>query len=251
MNRKGFRMAVLLLLVSALLSGCQDALYEMTEEEENVIVQYAAYVLAKHNIYQKDGVVSVNPQLLEMKDETAQTEMIEPDATQAEENRTEETGVEEEPSTEASEQQPGIPSDISGTISFAEAVGYHEQLQITYKDFVVTDNYQEGKVYSLDAHSGYQFVVARFEAKNISGASLDVDIMHKNITFKLGYDSGKWVKEDVTLLLSDLSTYTGTLGIEECVELVLLFEVQSDKAFSIKDVAFLVEKGDETYFISY
>lgn len=245
MKRKGFRLTVLLLLISTMLCGCQTALYEMTEEEENIIVRYAAYVLAKHNIYQKDGMVAVNPELLEPEEKDSEIPI---DTSEETETENDSEDVQQENSSqdiaEAPQNQP------ENSVSLAEAVGYDGQLQITYTGFLVTDNYQEGKVYSLDAHSGYHFVVAQFTMENISGASLDVNVMSQNVTFRLSYDGSKWVKEDVTLLLTDLSTYTGTLGIGESVDLVLLFEVPQEKASSIEALSFSVDKDGESYLIS-
>jgi len=39
-----------------LLTGCGTQLHELTAEEEELIVQSAAYYVAKYNIQQKDGV---------------------------------------------------------------------------------------------------------------------------------------------------------------------------------------------------
>ena len=38
------------------LTGCGTELYELTEDEEKLIIHSAAYLVAKHNIQQKDGV---------------------------------------------------------------------------------------------------------------------------------------------------------------------------------------------------
>ena len=61
----------------------------------------------------------------------------------------------------------------------------------------------------------------------------------------MSYDGTTWVKEDVTLLLSDLSTYTGTIGIGESVDLVLLFEVKKDAAADLGDLTFSVDKDGD------
>lgn len=247
MKRKGFRSITLFLLISTILCGCGTPVYEMTEEEEAVIVRYAAYVLAKHNIYQKDGMVAVNPELIQPESVDAPEPEAEPEEPETEQVQDESTTPENNTDNSPVELPQEEPENA---ISLADAVGYDGQLNITYKGFAVADNYQEGKVYSLDAHTGYDFVIAKFEAENISGATLDVNVMRQNVTFKLSYDGSKWVKEDVTLLLTDLSTYTGSLGIGEKIDLVLLFEVPDDKANSIEKVRFLASKDGEDYLIS-
>jgi hypothetical protein len=216
-------------------------MYEMTEEEEAVIIRYAAYVLAKHNVYQKDGMVAVNPELLEPEtEEEPETETPDDEQdTQIADNETQ-----DQTDTSSSSQ-----TEQADTISLAEAVGYGGQTDISYTGFFVTDNFQEGRAYSLDAHTGYQFVVAQFTMTNTSGAALDVNVMATNPTFRMSYDGTKWVKEDVTLLLTDLSTYTGSLENGESVDLVLLFEVSDDVAESIEQLSFSVDKDGVNYLV--
>jgi hypothetical protein len=219
-------------------------MYEMTEEEEDIIVRYAAYVLAKHNVYQKDGMVAVNPELLEPEtEETTETETPQ-EETETESGETEPTGADAAVAEDTSEQ-------TVSSVSLADAAGYEGQLNITYNGFFTTDNFQEGKAYSLDAHTGYSFVVAQFTMENISGASIDVNVMETSPTFRMSYDGNTWIKEDVTLLLTDLSTYTGSLGIGESVDLVLLFEVPQEELESVGQLSFTVDKGGERFPISY
>lgn len=56
--KKGIRLLAVLSAALFLLGGCGTPLYELTEEEEDLIVQGAAYMLSKYNIYQKDGMNS-------------------------------------------------------------------------------------------------------------------------------------------------------------------------------------------------
>jgi hypothetical protein len=242
MKRKGFQIVTLFLLVSMMLCGCGTSMYEMTDEEEAVIIRYAAYVLAKHNVYQKDGMVAINPELLEPEtEEEPETET--PDDEQ--DTQVADSETQDQTDTSSSSQ-----TEQADTISLAGAVGYDGQADIEYTGFFVTDNFQEGKAYSLDAHTGYKFVVAQFTMTNTSGAALDVNVMATNPTFRMSYDGTKWVKEDVTLLLTDLSTYTGSLENGESVDLVLLFEVSDDVAESIEQLSFSVDKDGVNYLIN-
>jgi hypothetical protein len=86
--------------------------------------------------------------------------------------------------------------------------------------------------------------------KNISGEALDVDVMSRGLTFRMSYEESRWIKEDVTLLLTDLSTYTGSLASDESVDLVLLFEVPEDDVASIGELSFSVDKDGENYSIA-
>ena len=70
---------------SLFLGGCGDALHELTVEEESLIVHYAAYAVAKHNIQQKDGMSGV----LIPEAEPENTESVDtPDSTEVDDTQT-------------------------------------------------------------------------------------------------------------------------------------------------------------------
>ena len=56
--KKGMRLLAVLSATVLLVSGCGTQMYELTEDEETLITQYAAYAIGKHNIRQKDGMTS-------------------------------------------------------------------------------------------------------------------------------------------------------------------------------------------------
>ena len=43
-----------------LLGGCGTQMYDLSEDEENLVVQYSAHILAKYNIEQKDGMTAAS-----------------------------------------------------------------------------------------------------------------------------------------------------------------------------------------------
>ena len=50
------------------LTGCGTKLYDMTDEEQGLIANYSAYVVAKHNIYQQDGMTNATEKRGDMED---------------------------------------------------------------------------------------------------------------------------------------------------------------------------------------
>ena len=55
MKGSRMRIAAVLFVAAVTLSGCGEALYELTPEEQAAIVSYASHTVAKFNNYQKDG----------------------------------------------------------------------------------------------------------------------------------------------------------------------------------------------------
>ena len=62
MRRTRIKMMAAVMAATMLLGGCGDALYDLTDDEENVIVNYAAHIVTKYNTYQREGLTYVSPE---------------------------------------------------------------------------------------------------------------------------------------------------------------------------------------------
>ena len=203
---------------SLCLGGCGDALHELTIEEESVIVHYAAYVVAKHNIQQKDGMsgVFIPETESENTESVADTEL--PDDMQnsdAQGNETVDT-----------------PQVENTSVTLAEAIGHGDDLTVAYGGSYVSNNYIEGSVYSVDAAAGKIYYIMKFVLSNTTENDVEVENVTKGLSFKLVYGD-KTVTSEVTFLMTDLSTYYGTISAGQSVETVLLFEVPEESAEQI------------------
>jgi len=203
---------------SLFLGGCGESLYELTAEEEDLIVHYAAYVVAKHNIQQKDGMSGVY-------------------IPEAEPQDTESADVSEDTQTPEGTQNPDggsgeSPSVDEGTVTLADAIGHGTDLFINYGGSYIADNYIEGSAYSVDASEGHTYYIMKFILTNPTQTDVDVDNVTKGLAFKL-VSGDVSVKSEVTFLMTDFSTYYGTIPAGQSVETVLLFEVSEAQAESI------------------
>ena len=228
MKKKGSLFILVTLLMSFVLTACGTPMYELTQEEEELIAQYAAYTLAKHNLYQKDGVKSIDPSLL---NQVTTDEMDVPEV--APEDEADEVVLLD------GEAGDGMSLDVGESISLATAMG-HEELEVTYQGFMLTDSYKEGRHYAVSANPGNSFVVMQFQVSNPTDADVSVDMLAENKTFRACPDGSSWVNEDVTLLLYDFSSYKGTISAGEQVDMVLLFQTKTEKAELIKGVSLSV-----------
>ena len=209
------------------LTGCGTELYELTEEEETLIVHSAAYLLAKHNIQQKDGV---NGYPL-------------PDSFEEESEEESELEVEEGGSGSGGETTKPKPSE--DMISLAELIGHKDSLKVTYEGSKITNSYMEGGAYLVDAQEGKTFYVMRLKLTNITGQDVNVNNAAKSPVVKLISDAVT-VKSEVTFLTSDFSTYQGTISAGESVETILLFEVSKSVAEKITDPKLQITIGKST-----
>ena len=204
------------------LGGCGDALHELTVEEESLIVHYAAYVVAKHNIQQKDGMSGVAiPEVVPENSESADV----PDDTQIPEDT-------QNPNGEGGNGD--APQVEDTTVTLADAIGHGSDLSITYGGSYVSNDYIEGSAYSVDASAGNIYYIMKFTLTNTTATDVEVENVTKGLNFKLVYGD-KTASSEVTFLMTDLSTYYGTIPAGQSVETVLLFEVPEESAEQITE----------------
>ena len=193
---------------SLLLVSCGDGLHVLTPEEENL--DYATYPIAKHNIQKKDDMTSVV---------VSETDDESDDVTNSENTQ--------------DEQNPGGSEVVQDTgITLAEAIGHGTDLTVTYTGAYVADDYVESDLYTADAKQGKKFYIMKFTISNTTQNDIMVDNLTKGFRFKL--TSGEIsINGELTLLMTDFSSYVGTIGAGQAVETVLLFEVPEGSVDSI------------------
>lgn len=227
------------IMASLFLSGCGTQLYEMTKEEEDLIVYSAAHLVAKHNIQQKDGLsATIDKDTIsagKKEDETVEN-IQEPETELAEEVFG--------PATDAVGEKTDMTAQTSG-VSLAELIGHGTDLEISYTGSYVAAHYIEGSAYSVDAKAGKSFYVMQFTITNPTETDVTVDNVTRNPIFQLVSDAVT-TKSEVTFLTTDFSTYQGVIGAGESVETILLFEVSEAAAEQITAPSLKITVGNET-----
>lgn len=212
-----------MMTASLFLSGCGTGVFELTAEEEELIVHSAAYFVAKHNIQQKDGISN-----LIIVEETESEFVSEPESETSTQIESEDTQIQDGEGNSSSEEAPPVETGIS----LAKAIGHDSDLTVTYEGSYLADNYIEGSAYSVDAQEGSTFYVMKFKMTNHSTGDVEVNTASINPIFKLTSGDVS-VKSEVTFLNSDFSTYIGTIAAGQSVDTILLFEVSDANAEKI------------------
>ncbi len=215
MRKKRMKVTAALLLAAITMTGCGTKLYEMTDEEQQLVAEYSAYALSKYNVYQKDGMTSAKEE--ENTSETGQSE------TETESEADTQTGGTSGTTKPASDTQ------TAAAVSLADAIGYKD-LNVTYTGVTKTDTYKEGSYYSMEAGKGWNYAVMKFTISNPTGADVDVDFFTNARTYTAGFSDGKDYPAEGSFLTYSLTTYQGTLKPQESVDVVLLFKIPEDTA---------------------
>lgn len=229
MKKKKLSIVLAVLTTGFVITGCGTPLFELTEEEENLIAYSAARMISKYNIQQKDGMINVR-----IEEEEEESEYIPPVST------------ENDSQTQEGEQNSasGEDGEIQNKVSLESAIGHSSDLKIVYKGSSVSKHYKEGKHYSIDAESGKTFYTMKFAVTNTSKSKVMLDNVSLNPTFRLIANDIK-VNADVTFLNTDLAGYLGEINAGETVDTVLLFEVSESKVKEIKTPRLQVIIGKE------
>lgn len=234
--KKGMRLLAVLSATVLLISGCGTQMYELTEDEETLITQYAAYAIGKHNIRQKDGMTSDKPQ--------------EEDTTKKEQKPQEDSkGQQDTQAASESGGEQGSGENLSNypEVSLADALGCDTSLKITYKGYKVFDAYKEGNYFSVNAGEGNTLLVMNFVITNSGKKTVKYDTSSLKNTFYGMFDGSNRIGEKMTFSNKELSSSTVKLKAGKKTSAVMLFEIAKDTASSITNETLLVEIDGTTY----
>lgn len=220
MTGRNIKMAAVAFTAIITLTGCGTKLYDMTDAEQSLIANYSAYVVAKHNIYQQDGMTNAT----ENTEDTEKVDEVSPDNSHSQDNKTSEAGNDK---SSNSQKEPAASQEKK--VSLAEATGYGS-LDITYNGATESDVYNEGSYYSMTAGSGNTFAVMKFTLKNPTGEDINVDLFGNARTYKATFPDGKEYTAEGTFLTYSLNTFQGTVKAGGAVDVVLLFKIPQGTA---------------------
>lgn len=224
--KREMRLLAVLSVITLLLCGCGSELYEMTDEEEALVVQGAAYMLSKHNIFQKDGMNGTLPQ---------------------EEEETENVNTEDADNTHSQNSADSFGS--LETISLAESIGYKDKLDVKYEGFSLMDVYKEGSYFSLSAGSGKTFVVMQFTITNSAGEDIQIDNYAAGYAFFCNFEGTSHVPEKQSFIADSLASFEGTIPANKSAPAVLIFEIAKEQAEMISEPTLTMEHNGTSYLI--
>lgn len=226
---KKSRIGIITALFAALfmLSGCGDAMYELTDEEQSVIVHYAAQTLAKFNTFQQDGEVFVLSEILNGEEIAQESEEQE-----EEEILEDDIGDTREPFDDAQEEEISEPADASedsqeSGVTMTEALDLGV-IQAEFMGSELCKSYHEEDFYVVDADFGKQFLVVKYNLVNQSAQAFHIDILAMTPSFTVVLNGEQRVPAQTTILLNDLSTYQSDIEPNGTNETVLLFQIPDD-----------------------
>lgn len=229
-----------------MLCGCTEY-PTMKEADTDLVAEYAAGILLKHSETAENRLMDVEEAKLALEAE-AQKEVEEEEKEILEEPVEEPEQVPEEPivpetpvidNTEQNEEISSAP--------IQDAMGV-EMLSVQLNGYEIKDSYPDGSgaFFALDAGEGNKLLVAKITLINNTESSVDINMLEKNISYKMSLDGNGYKFVLSTMLLDDLSTYVGTLGAGSSTELVLISEWSEELLSNMSSPMLYIKNGEVT-----
>lgn len=231
--KKRMQFLAILLASTVVLGGCGTSLYELTDDEEDLIVSAAAQAVAKHNIFQSDGITDVEPE-------------TEP---QMQENTTEQDTQQVQEETNTNTNTGGTQTNTqTKEISLSDLLG--KNLKVSYKGYSTASSYQEGDYFSVNATSGKTLIIMNINVKNTGKKNTKIDMLSKDVTFYGCFNGTDRIVEKKILSTKNLSTYQGKIKPGKSIKTVLVFEVSKKQADEISTQDLQVEMDGQMYQVT-
>ena len=241
--KKGWIIGLPLIMTGIWLTGCGNAIPEMTMEQQELVVEFAASELLKYDVNYQSKLTAPEPEQ-------------QPEEEQGEQPK--EPLIEEETLPEEIIADTDVTIvDNTGTVE-AQNISIADFLDLTgveisYAGYETVDTYPEGEAkeayFFMSATEGNKLLVLRFSALNVSGEELSIDLSKSQTRYKIILN-GTEKNALTTMLLNDMAYYQGTLAANESIELVLLCEIQDDQTEFIDTLQLKMKSVDDSAAIS-
>lgn len=204
------RLIAVIIICMFIFTGCTRAI-ELTEEQNELVAEYAAGVLVKNSYTYKTKY--------------------------AEFGRNPNSGTEEEtetPSeTETETEKPQDTDDVNnGALAYASKALGIEPVEVTYKSYKVVDEYpdDEDALFTVIPEPGYKFVVVLFNLHNPGDKAVTLNTAENSTIFKATINKAS-VNNFATLLLNDITALSDvTIEAGADYEGVVMFMISEDAA---------------------
>lgn len=203
--------------IACILSGCGRTV-ELTEEENEIITEYAVGLLLKYDKYYSNHLV----ELSDLEEETDVEEESPEEALPEEEPEVEEADIADTPVIDVTEEaQASTIEEFYGVEGVAfQYAGY--DLKDEYPD--MTEDSAE-LAFVMDATDGMKLLVLKFQAVNLNGVETELNMLNYGTKIRVIVNEESPKGALSTMLLNDIQTYRGVIGAGESEELVAVIEV--------------------------
>lgn len=232
------------------LVGCEKVV-DLTDEETQLIAEYAAELLLKHDINYVDRIDEGNQKAEELSSEmTENTVNGEVTTEEATSEAFAEASTQESLSTEQDAESATEYDGKIGTEQDIAIIAGVDGAKITFREYFFSDKYpvtdEQGDFISLEASEGYQLLVLQFDVENVTESVLPVSMMDKDLDYRIIVNQTKAANPMLTILMDDLGTLETNVEPGTPQEAVLIFQISEDIQDDLETIDLYVtdDEGD-------
>lgn len=203
--------------------GCTSAIPELTETEQDMVTQYMADALLRHDANYQDMLLEEEELAIALEEQREKEEAARLEA--EEQERLEQEKIEE---SKPDDIEVDVTPSYASIDSMAQASNL-EGVEFEYLGYELTTQYPqaaEGElVFAMTPTEGNELLVLKFNMVNISGSDYTVDMIQVGTSYAIKINDGSYAPALTTLMENDLSTLGVTIPVESGKEVVLISEV--------------------------
>lgn len=229
------RLFSIILIACLMLSvtGCGNAIPEMTDEQMTMVTEYAAALLLKYDtnyepmLLNDERLAKEEDMQLQIAEEAERRAALEAEKEAAEqENAAQESGGAENGTESVQRTDPAEFLELSGISVSCNGVEFLD----TYPNDV------DELFFAVSASEGCKLAVIHLQITNNNAEPYDVDLLNKNVKFKASFNGGEYHNTMLTMVEDDFSVYIGTLAPVESVDTVLVVDLKEEECNPVESV---------------
>ncbi len=243
-NVTGSFLALSGVVLMLLLNGCGNAIPEMTQEQQDMVTEYAAQLLLKYDANYKSTILN-EEQIIEAEEELIRDAELAALIQERQEMQQTASGNESGGEGEnPSEPEAPVYTDVDSFLGLPDGV------EIEYAGYLVCDSYPEsteandwqGVARATSTNS--KLVVFTFTLKNVSGSDYLLDMASLGAKFSFRINGNITKTSLTTLLTNDLMMYRDTIPAGETINAVLLIEMPVSDTENFNSIKMTMKLGD-------
>ena len=230
-------LSVVLLAGVLVLTGCGEEPYELQDNEREIIVNYAAHIIAKYNVKQPEGYRYV----YESPEDEADVTEEQPQDPQQEETQQTDSDTDGQPQEDTStDSADSAGGEEQPSVTLSEALGLKD-IQAVYTGTELTDRYG-----TVVPDSGKKLMILHVTLQNRTGKAKKCDILSLLPVFRAKVNGTQEVTAELTILPENLRTWEEKIPAGETVDTIILFQVKEDAVTSVDQLELEVTAGEKT-----
>ena len=228
------------IMAAALLAGCGATMPDLTQEETDLISEYAVGVLLKYDKNHSGRLVDTAA--YDVPEEEPEETPAETLPEEEPEDTVDDTEVIDVSQDEEADAPPSTIEEYYGISDITFQYNGYELLQ-SYPP--ATD---DALFFAMDATDGMQLLVLRFTATNMASTDQTLNMLAYGARFRVSVNGEAAQNALSTMLLDDIQTYNDVIAAGGATELVCIVEVP--QSVSIDTIDLIMRGGDENSVMS-